>query len=156
MKRYIYAISAAVAALILLAGCKPKAPGVKARAIDWQDGDVAAVKKYVVNPVESREASLAPFDTLKIAYDAPPMVETLHDFLTLDEAGLKAFVKRYGLAMDGDDLKFCQDYFKAENRCPTLTEIRMLDTYWSDHCRHTTFLTHLKDVQIDDPAARKT
>ncbi len=120
------------------------------------EADKEKIKKYVINPVESREASLAPFDTLKIAYDAPPMVETLHDFLTLNEAGLLAFVKRYGLAMDGDDLKFCQDYFKAENRCPTLTEIRMLDTYWSDHCRHTTFLTHLKDVQIDDPAALKT
>ena len=120
------------------------------------EADREKIKKYVINPVESREASLAPFDTLKIAYDAPPMVETLHDFLTLDEAGLLAFVKKYGLAMDGDDLKFCQDYFKAENRCPTLTEIRMLDTYWSDHCRHTTFLTHLKDVQIDDPAAKKT
>ena len=118
--------------------------------------DKEKIKKYVINPVESREASLAPFETLKIAYDAPPMVETLNDFLTLNEAGLLAFVKRYGLAMDGDDLKFCRDYFKAENRCPTLTEIRMLDTYWSDHCRHTTFLTHLKDVQIDDPAARKT
>ncbi len=120
------------------------------------EADREKIKKYVINPVESREASLAPFDTLKIAYDAPPMVETLHDFLTLDEAGLLAFVKKYGLAMDGDDLKFCQDYFKAENRCPTLTEIRMLDTYWSDHCRHTTFLTHLKDVQIDYPAAKKT
>ena len=120
------------------------------------EADREKIKKYVINPVESREASLCPFDTLKIAYDAPPMVETLHDFLTLDEAGLLAFVKRYGLAMDGDDLKFCQDYFKAENRCPSLTEIRMLDTYWSDHCRHTTFLTHLKDVQIDHPAAKKT
>ena len=120
------------------------------------EADRDKIKKYVINPVESREASLAPFDTLKIAYDAPPMVETLQDFLTLDEAGLLAFVKKYGLAMDGDDLKFCQDYFKAENRCPTLTEIRMLDTYWSDHCRHTTFLTHLKDVLIDDPAAKKT
>ena len=120
------------------------------------EADKEKIKKYVINPVESREASLAPFDTLKIAYDAPPMVETLSDFLALDEAGLQAFVKKYGLAMDGDDLKFCQDYFKAENRCPTLTEIRMLDTYWSDHCRHTTFLTHLKDVQIDEPAAQKT
>ncbi|MBR4537720.1 MAG: phosphoribosylformylglycinamidine synthase [Clostridia bacterium] len=120
------------------------------------EADKEKIKKYVINPVESREASLTPFDTLKTAYDAPPMVETLHDFLSLDEAGLQAFVKKYGLAMDRDDLKFCQDYFKAENRWPTLTEIRMLDTYWSDHCRHTTFLTHLKDVRIDDPAAQKT
>ena len=118
--------------------------------------DVEAVKKYVINPVESREASLSPFDTLKINYDMPPMVETLHGFLDLDAAGLDGFVKKYGLAMDDDDLKFCQDYFKSERREPTLTEIRMLDTYWSDHCRHTTFLTHLTDVTFDDPAAQKT
>ncbi len=120
------------------------------------DSDLAAVKKYVINPVESREAGLAPFSTLKMDYDQPPMVETLHGFLDLDEAGLDAFVKKYGLAMDDDDLKFCREYFKRENREPTLTEIRMLDTYWSDHCRHTTFLTHLTDVRFDDLAAQKT
>ena len=123
---------------------------------DLTDSDLAAVKKYVINPVESREASLAPFSTLKMDYDQPPMVETLHGFLDLDESGLDAFVKKYGLAMDDDDLKFCREYFKRENREPTLTEIRMLDTYWSDHCRHTTFLTHLTDVTFDDPAAQKT
>ncbi len=121
-----------------------------------EEADIAAIKKYVINPVESREAGLAPFDTLKIAYDQPPMVETLHGFLDLDAAGLDSFVKKYGLAMDDDDLKFCQNYFKTEHREPTLTEIRMLDTYWSDHCRHTTFLTHLTDVRFDDPAAQKT
>ncbi len=123
---------------------------------DLTDSDLAAIKKYVINPVESREAGLAPFDTLKMDYDQPPMVETLHGFLNLDEAGLDAFVKKYGLAMDDDDLKFCREYFKSEGREPTLTEIRMLDTYWSDHCRHTTFLTHLTDVRFDDPAAQKT
>ena len=123
---------------------------------DLTDGDVEKIKKYVINPVESREAALDAFDTLKADYDRPPMVETLTGFLSLDEAALKAFVKQYGLAMDGDDLKFCQDYFQAEGRCPTLTEIRMLDTYWSDHCRHTTFLTHLTDLSFDDPAAEKT
>ena len=123
---------------------------------DLTDSDIAAIKKYVINPVESREAGLEPFATLKMDYDVPPMVETLHGFLNLDEAGLDEFVKKYGLAMDDDDLKFCQDYFKQENREPTLTEIRMLDTYWSDHCRHTTFLTHLTDVRFDDPAAQKT
>ena len=123
---------------------------------DLGDAEVEKIKKYVINPVESREASLAPFDTLKIAYDQPPMVETMTGFLTLDQQGLADFVKKYGLAMDRDDLKFCQDYFRSENRCPTLTEIRMLDTYWSDHCRHTTFLTHLTDVSFDDPAAEKT
>ncbi|MBE5782906.1 MAG: phosphoribosylformylglycinamidine synthase [Clostridiales bacterium] len=123
---------------------------------DVSDEQVEKIKKYVINPVESREASLETFETLKAVYDAPPMVETLHDFPTLDAAGLHDFVKKYGLAMDDDDLKFCQDYFKSEGRAPTLTEIRMLDTYWSDHCRHTTFLTHLTDLSFDDPAARKT
>ncbi|MBR4360939.1 MAG: phosphoribosylformylglycinamidine synthase [Clostridia bacterium] len=121
-----------------------------------EDADVERIKKYVINPVESREASLAPFDTLKIAYEQPPMVETMTGFLDLDARGLAEFVKKYSLAMDQDDLKFCQDYFASEKRCPTLTEIRMLDTYWSDHCRHTTFLTHLTNVSFDDPAAEKT
>ncbi|MBR5111466.1 MAG: phosphoribosylformylglycinamidine synthase [Clostridia bacterium] len=123
---------------------------------DLEETDIAAIKKYVINPVESREAELASFDTLKTAYDQPPMVETMQGFLDLDEAGLNSFVKTYGLAMDDDDLKYCQDYFRTENRCPTLTEIRMLDTYWSDHCRHTTFLTRLTDLRFDDPAAQKT
>ena len=117
------------------------------------DEQVEKIKKYVINPVESREATLDTFETLKAEYDMPPMVETLHDFPTLDQAGLHEFVKHYGLAMDDDDLKFCQDYFKSEGRAPTLTEIRMLDTYWSDHCRHTTFLTHLTYLSFDDPAA---
>ena len=114
------------------------------------------MKKYVINPVESREASLAAFDTLKTAYEMPPMGETLDGFPAMDRAGRAAFVKKYGLAMDEDDLEFCQDYFRKEGRAPTLTEIRMLDTYWSDHCRHTTFLTRLKDLAFDDPAAEKT
>ncbi|MEE1024735.1 MAG: AIR synthase-related protein, partial [Acutalibacteraceae bacterium] len=77
-------------------------------------------------------------------------VETLEGFLSLDEAGLAEFVKSYGLAMDNDDIKFCQDYFKSENREPTITEIRMIDTYWSDHCRHTTFLTTIDSVEFED------
>ncbi|MBQ4075993.1 MAG: phosphoribosylformylglycinamidine synthase [Clostridia bacterium] len=120
------------------------------------DEQIEKIQKYVINPVESRLASLDPFETLKIDYEMPPMVETLHDFPALDQAGLQNFVKKYGLAMDDDDLKFCQDYFKSEGRAPTLTEIRMLDTYWSDHCRHTTFLTELTEVSFDDPAAEKT
>ncbi|MBQ1935065.1 MAG: phosphoribosylformylglycinamidine synthase, partial [Clostridia bacterium] len=70
--------------------------------------------------------------------------------------GLAAFVKSYGLAMDNDDIKFCQDYFKSENRNPTITEIRMIDTYWSDHCRHTTFLTTVDSVKFEDEVLEKT
>lgn len=80
----------------------------------------------------------------------PTEVETLKGFTDLDEAGLENFVKKYALAMDADDAKFCRDYFISENRQPTLTEIRMIDTYWSDHCRHTTFLTTIDGASFED------
>ena len=115
------------------------------------ESEVEAVKKYVINPVESREATMDKFDTLKAEYTVPETVETLHGFNDLDADGLANFVKNYALAMDADDIKFCQDYFKSENKTPTITEIRMIDTYWSDHCRHTTFLTTIDSVKFDDP-----
>ena len=115
------------------------------------DAEVDAVKKYVINPVESREATMDKFDTLKAEYAVPETVETLEGFNDLDADGLANFVKTYALAMDADDIKFCQDYFKSENKTPTITEIRMIDTYWSDHCRHTTFLTTIDSVKFDDP-----
>ncbi|MEE1128246.1 MAG: phosphoribosylformylglycinamidine synthase, partial [Acutalibacteraceae bacterium] len=102
---------------------------------------LAEIKKYVINPVESREASLEKVDTLQTVCEIPTTVETLDGFLKLDKAQLADFVKNYGLAMDQDDIAFCQQYFLSEKRDPTITEIRMIDTYWSDHCRHTTFLT---------------
>ncbi len=118
--------------------------------------DIAAIKKYVINPVESREASLAEYDTLRQNYDIPTTVQTLEGFLELSGEGLADFVKNYGLAMDNDDIKFCQDYFKSEKRNPTITEIRMIDTYWSDHCRHTTFNTKIEDVKFEDELTQKT
>ncbi|MBR5233247.1 MAG: phosphoribosylformylglycinamidine synthase [Clostridia bacterium] len=118
---------------------------------DMTDAEIEAVKKYVINPVESREATMDKFDTLKAEYTVPETVETLHGFNDLDADGLANFVKNYALAMDADDIKFCQDYFKSENKTPTITEIRMIDTYWSDHCRHTTFLTTIDSVKFDDP-----
>ena len=108
------------------------------------------IKKYVINPVESREASLEKPETLKTNYEIPTSVKTLDGFLSLDRAGLEDFVKEYGLAMDTDDIEFCQSYFKTEQRDPTITEIRMIDTYWSDHCRHTTFLTVIDNVKFED------
>ena len=120
------------------------------------DSDLAEIKKYVINPVEAREASLDLPETLKMKYDIPTEVETLTGFTKLDRAGLEAFVKNYGLAMDADDIAFCQDYFKSEDRDPTITEIRMIDTYWSDHCRHTTFLTVIDDVKFEDELLQKT
>ncbi|MCI5688131.1 MAG: phosphoribosylformylglycinamidine synthase [Emergencia sp.] len=120
------------------------------------EAELAEIKKYVINPVEAREASLETFDTLKVDYEIPTEVAVLDGFNQLDEAGLSAFLKDYGLAMDLGDLKFCQDYFKGEDRNPTITEIRVIDTYWSDHCRHTTFNTTIDSVKFEDPAVQET
>ena len=117
---------------------------------DLSEEEVEAIKKSVINPVESREAALEKPETLQIAYDIPETVATLEGFLKLDQAGLADFVKSYGLAMDEDDIAFCQAYFQKEGRDPTITEIRMIDTYWSDHCRHTTFLTTIDNVEFED------
>ena len=115
------------------------------------DEDIAKIKKYVINPVEAREASLEKKETLATAYEIPTAVKTLEGFIDLDREGLAAFVKDYGLAMDIDDIAFCQEYFISKKRNPTITEIRMIDTYWSDHCRHTTFLTTIDKVSFEDP-----
>ena len=114
------------------------------------DADKDAIKKYLINPVESREATLDTVDTLKQNFEIPTSVATLDGFIGLDENGLAAFLKAQGLAMDLDDLKFCQNYFRSEDRDPTITEIKMIDTYWSDHCRHTTFLTTIDNVKFED------
>ena len=112
--------------------------------------EIGEIKKYVINPVEAREASLEKPETLRTTFEIPTAVATLEGFTALDRAGLEAFVEQYGLAMDADDIAFCQNYFRGEGREPTITEIRMLDTYWSDHCRHTTFLTEIDDVSFED------
>ena len=112
--------------------------------------DVDAVKHYVINPVEAREASLEPKVTLATNVPEPEPVEVLEDFLTLDDEQLQAFIDERGLAMDLADIKFCQEYFGGEGRVPTITEIKMIDTYWSDHCRHTTFGTRLHHITSGD------
>ena len=119
------------------------------------DEEFNAIKKYVINPVESREAELKKYDTLAVEYATPDDVEVLEGFTSLTEEGLGEFVKKYSLAMDADDVRFCRDYFKTENRQPTLTEIRMIDTYWSDHCRHTTFLTTIDSAEFEDEEIEK-
>ncbi len=117
--------------------------------------EIAEIKKYVINPVEAREASLEKPETLKTEYAVPTEVATLDGFTKLDRNGLERFVEQYGLAMDAEDIAFCQQYFIGEKRDPTITEIRMLDTYWSDHCRHTTFLTEIDGVSFEDPLLEK-
>ncbi|MCI5794200.1 MAG: phosphoribosylformylglycinamidine synthase [Ruminococcus sp.] len=121
------------------------------------DEDFDKLKSYIINPVESREASLDTVKTLDTNYDIPTTVEELEGFINLNALGLHAFVDKFGLAMDYDDIKFCQDYFRnEEKRNPTITEIRMIDTYWSDHCRHTTFLTNVENVDIKIPYIKDT
>ena len=144
--------SAAQCIQIISQGDRPLVKTAKVYVLygDLTEADVEAIKKYVINPVESREASLDMPETLVSVYDIPTEVATLDGFLELDEQGLADFVKKYGLAMDNDDIKFCQDYFKSEHRDPTITEIRMIDTYWSDHCRHTTFLTTIDEAEFED------
>ena len=112
--------------------------------------DIARIKKYVINPVECREASMALPATLKPVYEIPTEVAVLEGFIDLDKEGLAAFIREKGLAMDEGDIAFCQDYFKTEGRNPTITEIKMIDTYWSDHCRHTTFNTTIDSVKFED------
>ncbi|MBO4896855.1 MAG: phosphoribosylformylglycinamidine synthase [Clostridia bacterium] len=107
-------------------------------------------KKYVINPVESREASLEMPETLKMQYNIPDEVEVLTGFCKYGDGELRDFIDKRGLAMDFDDIKFCQEYFVKEQRDPTITEIKMIDTYWSDHCRHTTFLTTIDSVKFED------
>ena len=121
------------------------------------DEEFDTLKSYIINPVESREASLEKPETLDNNYEIPETVKTLDGFTNLDAQGLNDFIKQYGLAMDFDDIKFCQKYFRdTEKRDPTITEIKMIDTYWSDHCRHTTFLTNVNDVKIETPYIRDT
>lgn len=119
------------------------------------DKDYEKIKGRLINPVEAREASFKLPKTLVEAYATPEEIALIDGFLTLDLEGLKALVKDYRLAMDVDDVAHMQAYFQSENRCPTETELRVLDTYWSDHCRHTTFLTNIDSVQIDDPVLRQ-
>ena len=122
---------------------------------ELSQADVDAIKHYVINPIEAREASLDTVETLKMSHPEPQPVEILEGFNELDAAGLQAFIDERGLAMDLADITFFQQYFRdEEKRCPTITEVKMVDTYWSDHCRHTTFHTVLDEVTIDDPKAQ--
>ena len=142
---------------IQIISCKER-PTIRTAKVYVLDGsitdeDVNEIKKYVINAVESREASLDKPETLAIEYTIPETVATVNGFIDLDDNGMSELLDKLGLAMDLDDLKFLQGYFRdEEKRDPTITEIRVVDTYWSDHCRHTTFSTHIDNVKIEDEA----
>ena len=138
---------------ILTAKDRPRVRYAKIYVLDGDltDSDVEQVKAYVINPVEAREASLDKPQSLDMAIDYPDDVKTVDGFIDMNEDDMQTFLSEMGFAMDLDDLKFCQNYFKNdEHRNPTVTELRMIDTYWSDHCRHTTFSTKINNVTIPD------
>ncbi len=147
--------SAAQCIQLFSAANRPTVMTAKVYAINGKltDEELSTIKKYVINPVECREAELGEKETLKMTYALPDKVEVLDGFNCYREIELEAFLKTKGLAMDLDDLKFLQAYFVKENRDPTITEIKMIDTYWSDHCRHTTFLTTIERVDFKDELA---
>ncbi|MCI6937435.1 MAG: phosphoribosylformylglycinamidine synthase [Clostridiales bacterium] len=149
--------SAAQCIQIISQGNRPTIRTAKVYVLtgDVSEDELAAIKKYVINAVESREASLDMPETLAAQYAAPETVATVTGFISMDEKALSELLDKLGLAMDLDDLKFLQAYFRdEEHRDPTITEIRVVDTYWSDHCRHTTFSTHLDNIDIEDPAVQ--
>ena len=149
--------SAAQCIQILSQGERPLVRSAKVYVLEGAltKENVAAIKKHVINAVESREAALEMPETLEVVYAIPEKVTTVTGFIGMDEKGLAELLDKLGLAMDLDDLKFLQNYFRdQEQRDPTITEIRVVDTYWSDHCRHTTFSTIIDEVKIDDPAVQ--
>ncbi len=142
---------------LLQPGDRPTVRSARVYALygDFSAGELERVKHHVINPVESREAALDKPETLKIDYPVPAPIETLTGFIGMDADGLRALLERLGLAMDLDDLRFLQAYFRdTEHRDPTITEIRVVDTYWSDHCRHTTFSTHIDEIDLGDEAVK--
>ena len=149
--------SAAQCIQIISRGERPLIRSAKVYALygALTDADKAEIEKYVINPVEARIAAAEKPETLKTDYRIPVTVATLDGFTGLRRKELERFVEEYGLAMDADDIAFCQNYFRGEKRDPTITEIRMLDTYWSDHCRHTTFLTEIDGVTFEDGLLQK-
>ncbi len=118
--------------------------------------EISEIRSYVINPVEAREASMDMPATLAMNYEVPTEVEILDGFTEMSKEQLSDFIKDKGLAMDLGDICFCQEYFAGEHRNPTITEIKMIDTYWSDHCRHTTFNTQIDGIKFEDELLQKT
>ena len=150
--------SAAQCVQLLTAGEMPTVRSARVYALlgEITPEELEAVQRYCVNPVESRLASMAKPDSLALVTEAPQSVTVLDGFTAMDETALFALHQSLGLAMSLADLCFCQAYFRdQEHRDPTITEIRVIDTYWSDHCRHTTFLTRLDDLTVTGGTAKE-
>ena len=123
---------------------------------DLTEADVEKIKHYCINPVEAQEAAIEKPETLDMTWEKPASVAILTGFREMSQEALADFLKKQELAMSFEDLAYIQTYFQKENRDPSITEIKVLDTYWSDHCRHTTFETKLENVEITDGVYTET
>ena len=144
--------SAAQCIQLLTQGEKPEIKAAKVIVLEGKitEDEFSTIKNYYINPVESQEAKMDKPDTLKTEVVQPEDVAIIEGFIVMDEVQLSELLKKMGFAMSFDDIVFCQGYFKNnEKRDPSVTEMRMIDTYWSDHCRHTTFLTCIDSVKFE-------
>lgn len=143
--------SAAQCVQLLTQGERPDVLSAKVIAVkgDISDEDMERIKKYVVNPVESRIASADKPASLEMELSRPDDVALLEGFTSKTDEEIAEYHALVGFAMTVADLCFCRDYFKSENRDPYITELKVIDTYWSDHCRHTTFLTRLDKIEVE-------
>ncbi len=151
--------SAAQCVQLLTQGERPQVVTAKLIGIKGNitDDDFAKIQHYLINPVESRLASLKKPESLDIKAAVPDKVAVVEGFTEWNEEQMKNYFDSMGFAMTLSDLKFCRDYFRDdEHRDPTVTELRVIDTYWSDHCRHTTFLTRLQKIEIEKGELSKT
>ena len=150
--------SAAQCIQILSQGERPTVRSARVYLLfgELSEADIRAIQGYVINPVDSRIAALETYDTLAMTYDIPESVALFEGFLDLKDEDIPAFIAKNGLAMDEGDVACCREYFRSEHRDPTVTEIKMIDTYWSDHCRHTTFNTVIEHAEFEDETLRRT
>lgn len=112
------------------------------------------IKKYYINPIEMKEVDIHSFNFEK-EEEATEDIEIIDGFIAMTEKDLESFKSKYGIGMDIEDILFCQKYFKDEDRNPTITELKLIDTYWSDHCRHTTFMTEITDISMEEGKYRE-
>ena len=141
---------------IIMGDGEPETPVVRTSKFyvlegDLSDAEIDKIKAYIINPVDCMEASLEKPKTLSPRYAEPEDVENIDGFINMSEEEVPTLCEKLGLAMSHADILHIHEYFKnTEKRDPTITEIKVLDTYWSDHCRHTTFLTNITKIEIED------